>query len=166
MTDHRLPRHGGNRLWAATVAGCLPEDLLDFSASVNPLGPPVGVRTALQQMVLTPQPDPITSYPDPDSRHLRRALADVHELEPEWILVGNGAAELFTWAARDAALHGHAVLLVPAFADYQRALVAADVPLCLLPLPLTSQKQWSLAALVEQIPAGQRGGTLWINNPP
>ncbi len=165
MTENGLPRHGGNRLWAATLAGCSPEDLLDFSANVNPLGPPAGVRRALQQMLLLPQLDPIAGYPDPESRRLRRVLAAAHQLDPEWILVGNGAAELLTWAARDAASYGCAVVPVPAFADYPRALVAADVPVCPLPLPLGSPEPWSLSALLERIPVGQRGGSLWINNP-
>jgi histidinol-phosphate aminotransferase len=36
----------------------------------------------------------VNSYPDRYSAQVRRALADVHEVEPEQIAVGNGAAEL------------------------------------------------------------------------
>ena len=50
------------------------------------------------------------------------------------VLPGNGAAELFTWAARDASEHGLSVLAVPGFADYGRAMrcwsaTAASLPL-------------------------------------
>ncbi len=31
--------HGGNLAWAAALAGCSPSAILDFSASINPLGP-------------------------------------------------------------------------------------------------------------------------------
>jgi L-threonine-O-3-phosphate decarboxylase len=147
------------------LAGCSPEELLDFSANVNPLGPPAAVRTVLQQMLLTPHLNPITTYPDPDSQRLRHALADLHQLDPEWIRVGNGAAEWLTWAARDAATHGSVFLPVPAFADYSRALLAAGASFWPLPLPLASPEEWSLTALLKQIPAKPRGGTLWINNP-
>ena len=34
------PVHGGNLDWAAQLAACNPSELLDFSASISPLGPP------------------------------------------------------------------------------------------------------------------------------
>ena len=48
------------------------------------------------------------------------------EYLPDWVLPGNGAAELFTWAARDAAAAGISGLLAPGFADYRRALQCWD----------------------------------------
>jgi histidinol-phosphate/aromatic aminotransferase/cobyric acid decarboxylase-like protein len=69
----------------------------------------------------------IAHYPDPTSRQLRQALAEFYQLDPDWILVGNGAAELFTWAARDcAATCQRTIVPVPAFADYCRALKSAN----------------------------------------
>ena len=43
-------------------------------------------------------------------------------VDPGDVLPGNGAAELFTWAARDAAVEGCSLLPQPGFADYNRAL--------------------------------------------
>ena len=34
--------HGGNLTNLAARAGCRPEELLDFSVNLNPLGPPPG----------------------------------------------------------------------------------------------------------------------------
>ncbi len=39
--------HGGNIREAATVLGISPDQLLDFSANINPLGMPVSVKRAL-----------------------------------------------------------------------------------------------------------------------
>ncbi len=43
-----MSRHGGNLRALALRAGCRPEEILDFSASVNPLGPPESLRAVDQ----------------------------------------------------------------------------------------------------------------------
>lgn len=115
------PTHGGNRLWAAQLAQCVPHELLDFSASINPLGPPEVAIAAIQAGLAD-----LCHYPDPNYTELRQAIATHHGLEPDWILPGNGAAELLTWAAEDLAQLDYTVLPVPAFSDYSRALQALD----------------------------------------
>ncbi|NJN32742.1 MAG: aminotransferase class I/II-fold pyridoxal phosphate-dependent enzyme, partial [Synechococcales cyanobacterium RM1_1_8] len=115
---HR-PQHGGNLAWAAALAGCLPAQLLDFSASISPLGPPPTVLGALQAAI--PQ---LGAYPDPEYLQLRTGLGAGHGLGPDWVLPGNGAAELITWAGRELAQCQRVYALVPGFADYGRALTA------------------------------------------
>lgn len=95
--------------------GCSPDQLLDASASLVPFPLPWRARLALQRAALHP-------YPDPDQTGLRQCLAALHSLEPDAVLPGNGAAELFTWAARDAADAGCSLLPQPGFTDYRRAL--------------------------------------------
>lgn len=113
------PAHGGNLEWAAGVARCQPQEILDFSASINPLGPPESAIAALQAAIPS-----LRHYPDPSYRRLRQALADHHQLSAEWILPGNGAADLLTWAGRDLATLDCVYLCTPAFGDYRRALAA------------------------------------------
>lgn len=86
------PRHGGNLAWAAALAGCSPDAILDFSASISPLGPPTSAIAAIQDHLGN-----LSYYPDPDYRDLKTALSQLHQLPPEWILPGNGSAELLTW---------------------------------------------------------------------
>jgi histidinol-phosphate/aromatic aminotransferase/cobyric acid decarboxylase-like protein len=112
-------RHGGNLAAAARQLGRRPSSLLDASASLVPFGPPLALRLALLRAVAG---SPLRAYPDRDWQGLRRLLADQHGVAPTWVLPGNGAAELFTWAARDAAAAGASLLPAPGFADYQRAL--------------------------------------------
>ncbi len=158
------PSHGGDRLWAAEVAGCAPEALLDFSASISPLGPPASVRAAIEQAMPL-----VTRYPDPQQRELRAAIALHHELEPDWVLAGNGAAELLTWIGRDLAEQAVVYVMDPGFGDYERALRAfgarierlllgrRDEAFALPPLPAT------LAAKAGA-KAGSKAGVI-LNNP-
>ncbi|MEN9222041.1 MAG: aminotransferase class I/II-fold pyridoxal phosphate-dependent enzyme, partial [Thermostichus sp. BF3_bins_97] len=148
------------------MAGCSPEEVLDFSASLNPLGPPESVLLALSRALSASDPVAINRYPDPDYRELRTCLAKHWAVDPEWVFVGNGAAELLTWAARDA--QGQEVWLPkPAFGEYERALCAVGAtikPLCFL----SSQGSCgsTLEGLWQHIPAsGKADRALWLNNP-
>ncbi|NET30633.1 MAG: threonine-phosphate decarboxylase [Cyanothece sp. SIO1E1] len=121
MTNHSTapPVHGGNLAWAAALAGCSPSSILDFSASINPLGPPQSAIAAIQTHL-----GELRTYPDPQYQSLRKVLGQVHNLPPEWILPGNGSAELLTWASWDLSQLTTTYLLTPAFGDYFRALQA------------------------------------------
>jgi L-threonine-O-3-phosphate decarboxylase len=120
-TDRSRPMHGGNRQWAASLAGITPEQILDFSASINPLGPPKSAIAAIQSHLAD-----LNHYPDPEYTLLREALGKFHQLSSEWILAGNGVAELLTWVGRDLSQLASTVLFTPAFTDYDRALKTFD----------------------------------------
>ncbi len=123
------PGHGGNLAWAAAIAGCLPDAIIDFSASISPLGPPASALAAIMANL-----DNLSHYPDPDYRELKMALGKLHQLPPDWILPGNGSAELLTWAAWDLAAFAATALVTPAFGDYQRSLKAMNANIHSLPI--------------------------------
>jgi L-threonine-O-3-phosphate decarboxylase len=128
----RRPTHGGNLAWAAALAGCSPSLILDFSASINPLGPPNSAIAAIERAIKD-----LSAYPDPDYDQLRASLSQLHPtLTPDWILPGNGSAELLTWAARELSELKETCLLAPAFSDYQRALKAFGAKVREYPLEL------------------------------
>ncbi len=161
------PRHGGNRQWAAQLGQCSPDQILDFSASLNPLGPPDSVLQALETALRSQPALAITTYPDPLMTRVRAALGQAHGLDPEWIWVGNGAAELLTWVARECQGTRAVGLLEPAFCDYYRSLQAAQVALFALPLPCQAGPPFPplselLRPLLEQIPKPR---ALWLNLP-
>lgn len=133
------PVHGGNLTWASGLANCSPADILDFSASINPLGPPLSAIAAIQTHLET-----LKAYPDPDYRQLRSALSQFHHLSPDWILPGNGAAELLTWASRDLAELDITCLPTPAFGDYRRALKAFGANVLEHPLEILDFGFWIL----------------------
>jgi L-threonine-O-3-phosphate decarboxylase len=111
------PQHGGNPNWAATVAGCPPSLILDFSASISPLGPPPSALAAIELQL-----DHLTHYPDPNYPELCQAIAHHHNIAPDWVLPGNGAAELLTWAALEFSKLNATIIPTPAFGDYSRSL--------------------------------------------
>ncbi|MEG4206865.1 threonine-phosphate decarboxylase CobD [Microcoleus sp. Pol7_A1] len=125
------PVHGGNLAWAAALAGCPPSAILDFSASISPLGPPESALDAIQAHLSS-----LTAYPDPDYGELRTALGEALNVDPDWILPGNGSAELLTWAAWDLSKLEATYLVTPAFGDYWRALSAFGGKVLKCPLDL------------------------------
>ena len=78
--------HGGD--WAGYRAE-FGRDPLDFSANVSPLGLPEGVAKAITAALATAD-----RYPDPLCRALREKLAVAEGVPAEWLLCGNGAADL------------------------------------------------------------------------
>ncbi len=148
----KRPTHGGNRDWAAAIADCLVSQLSDFSASINPLGPPKSALVAIENSL-----GDLIHYPDPNYTELRSALAQKHQLSPDWILPGNGSAELLTWAAWDLSKLEKVNLVTPAFADYGRALRAFDLELLSCPLDLKNGEWQSKAT-------GESAGLI-LNNP-
>ena len=110
------PIHGGNVYKVAREQRIPVGRILDFSASINPLGPPatglLAIRAALKQIV---------HYPDPDCWQLKQELAQQCAVDPEMILVGNGSTELIHLLPR--ALRIRSALVVgPTFEEYAHAL--------------------------------------------
>ncbi|MEH2247247.1 threonine-phosphate decarboxylase CobD [Nostoc sp.] len=130
----RQPAHGGNLAWAAALAGCPPNAILDFSASISPLGPPNSAIAAIQSQIGN-----LKHYPDPNYSELRLALSHFHQLPPEWILPGNGSAELLTLIGRELAQLAATTLITPAFGDYYRTLRAYNAKVLECHLSLVSQ---------------------------
>ncbi len=93
---------------------------LDFSVNVNPLGTPECVRIAIREAS-----NNIDTYPDPFCEKLRRRLAEVLGTQEDWILCGNGAAELI-YQFVSALKPKKTLLPVPSFSDYEAALTAVD----------------------------------------
>jgi len=149
-----LEAHGGNLAAAATRLGCRPCKILDASASLVPFALPWQARLSALMAALRP-------YPDRGHGALRQCLASLHGVIPGAVLPGNGAAELFTWAARDAAAQGLSLLPQPGFADYTRALVCWGGAVEGWPLPL----DWVSAGPTPFPGPGSRSTVLWITNP-
>ena len=95
------------------------KDLLDYSANINPLGIPVGVRRALKDAVAG-----CVNYPDPFCRELRDRLSRCFSLPAEMIYCGNGAADVL-FRIMTALKPKRTLVLAPTFADYEKAALAA-----------------------------------------
>ena len=138
----RQPAHGGNLAWAAALAGCPPDAILDFSASISPLGPPNSAIAAIKSQIGN-----LKHYPDQNYSELRLALSHFHQLPSEWILPGNGSAELLTLIGRELAQLATTILITPAFSDYYRSLAAYNAKVLECPL-ISSERRVPSAELL------------------
>ncbi|MDI5936041.1 aminotransferase class I/II-fold pyridoxal phosphate-dependent enzyme [Halomonas kalidii] len=115
-SDEAWPSHGGQAATLLARFG-LPADreLLDFSANINPLGPPAWLAERLLAAL-----DGLARYPDPDYREAREAIAAAEGVTPAQVLPTNGGAEaIFLVAAAHAG--GRAAVVEPTFSEYARA---------------------------------------------
>ncbi|MDY7002230.1 MAG: cobyric acid synthase, partial [Thermodesulfobacteriota bacterium] len=120
--------HGGNVRKLAEAAGCAPEEILDFSASINPLGPPPWFRD-----VISAHTSGLVHYPDPDCAALVRAACERFGCGADEVAAGNGSTEIL-YALVRALEPQRAVIPVPAYTDYKRACVQQGVPVDTLAL--------------------------------
>lgn len=120
--------HGGNVWQAARDLGLPLGEIIDFSASINPLGMPQGVLEAARQALAQ-----AVHYPEIDAGGLRAALAAHHRLPLSNLLPGCGSSELIYLLPR--VLRPRRTLLVtPAFSEYRRALNLAGSAIDAFPL--------------------------------
>ena len=109
------PVHGGTNIAELRALGLRTDDVLDFSASVNPLGAPRGMMQAMSRVNLA-------AYPDTECIALREALAARLGVSAAQILVGNGSTELIHLTARAYLDAGErAVIFTPSFGEYEAA---------------------------------------------
>ncbi|HIJ82254.1 MAG TPA: threonine-phosphate decarboxylase [Desulfuromonadales bacterium] len=108
--------HGGNIFTVARTLGVTPAELLDFSASINPLGMSPLVRTALVRSL-----DTLVHYPDSSHVEFKQALAEYHSLPARNFTIANGSTELIY--NMPPLLSGKKALIIsPSFSEYVRAL--------------------------------------------
>lgn len=128
--------HGGD-VWR----GGRPGDWLDFSASLNPDGPPDWVRAAMEAGLKN-----AGFYPDPRMEAARAGLAAHAGVTPDCVLPTNGGMEAAAIAARLSVRHA---VLQPTFQEYARLCGAhRDI----------KWKDWAVCA-------PGPGECLWLCNP-
>tara|TARA_Y100001968_G_scaffold284739_1_gene284242 strand:- start:175 stop:1257 length:1083 start_codon:yes stop_codon:yes gene_type:complete len=149
--------HGGNIEIEARKLGLCTENIIDASASIVPFKLPTKLSNYLIDSINNGS---LKYYPDRSNFEVKKAISKWHNVEPSMILPGNGASELFTWAARDASLNGISALPSPGFGDYERALKCWDASYIFSPLPLC----WTNRN-PQPFPIEPRTDVLWITNP-
>ena len=149
--------HGGNIEKEARKLGLAKENIIDASASIVPFELPKKLTNCLVRSINNQS---IRFYPDRSFYEVKNSISQWHNIEPSMILPGNGASELFTWAARDAGLNGISSLPSPGFGDYERALKCWNAPYIYNPLPLS----WS-DKKPQPFPIKPKTNVLWITNP-
>lgn len=155
------PVHGADVVAVARRHGLAPERLLDFSANVNPDGPPPRVRRFLARAARDSAL--LRGYPDDGHTDLRAALGRLWRVPMETVAVGNGTSALVHDVVR---LIGPRSCLLPepAFSEYAHALRSAGARIVAFPLRATDGFRLDVHAFAEAL-LRSRPRLAIVNNP-
>ena len=123
MTE-QLPTHGGQLRQIAERFGIPLSQLLDFSANINPEGPPPAVISTLHARL--EDPGSLGCYPDIELTELKQSLAHYAGVALDNIVVANGFVPILDAALRALRIR-HCLMPVPAFVEYRSALTRARI---------------------------------------
>ena len=163
------PEHGGLRPEELRALGLKPEEVLDFSASISPIGPPSGVWEAINRVNLA-------AYPDPRCLVLREAISN-HLSETrsatigtECILAGNGSTEIIHLLARAflspprPGTANTGFLFTPTYGEYAGACAVAGAATSCLDGGQSPGFRWDLNQAVRRI-ASEKPSLVFLCNP-
>lgn len=104
--------HGGNIYEVKRKYG---KEVIDFSANINPLGLPAGVKKAIHMNL-----NKILHYPDPEAKNITQEIAKYWGINEDNVLVGNGSVELI-YLIISAFKPKTTLVAIPTFSEYERA---------------------------------------------
>jgi threonine-phosphate decarboxylase len=116
MLKHKDHFHGSDLEKIEQIYGIKKEDIVSFSANVNPLGLSGRIKEELPLHM-----DVICSYPDREYAKLRSVIATYCDTTPESIIVGNGSTELISLFIKMIAPK-KAMIIGPTYSEYEREL--------------------------------------------
>ncbi len=148
--------HGGRVYEYAERVGRPVDRIMDFSANINPLGPPVSVMRAIERGL-----GDIRHYPD--SRHdgIKRVLQSRLGVNGDQILCTNGAEEALELLFRTIR-PPRTVVLTPAFMEYATIASRYGSQVCAIPLSIDVDVRLPMDKLDGVLRAGD---VLVLNNP-
>ena len=128
----RFVSHGGD-VWGFSRKYNIPlEKVLDFSGPINSLGPSPKAVEAVQENAKL-----IRFYPDPNPVDLREQTAVYvgHGVEADNIILGNGSIELIYMITEVLKPPFKAVIPVPSFTEYEKAVLRVGGDVIFVQLP-------------------------------
>jgi threonine-phosphate decarboxylase len=128
--------HGGNLFAICRDRGWEWRDVLDLSASINPLGPAPGVVPAIEAAL-----DRIVHYPGDSPGELEETLAAEWQVDKSLVMAGGGATELLHFIARSG-WSGPTAIVTPVWSEFYRAFPHA------LKVPLSDPERWPQRGLL------------------
>ncbi len=116
MLEQKEHFHGSDLEKIEKKYGIKTEDIVSFSANVNPLGISPLLKDAIAKKI-----DAITTYPDREYTSLRKAIATYCECNSNNIVVGNGCTELISLFIKITAPK-KTLIIGPTYSEYERDL--------------------------------------------
>jgi len=150
------PPHGGQLRQIAERFGIPAARLLDFSANLNPEGPPASVLTCLRESL--DNPSALASYPDLEEKELRQSLARYACVQPENVVAANGFVPLLDAVLRVLPIRS-CLVPVPAFVEYRKTLERSRVEM----IPLAPATGSGFTYDVDHLLSGSYNGVLIAN---
>ncbi|WP_279384094.1 threonine-phosphate decarboxylase CobD [Lentilactobacillus kisonensis] len=105
----------------ASRLGITANEMIDFSANINPLGLSKHLLEILQQSL-----NQIVYYPNPEYPDLKRAIATHFNVSSHDVMVGNGAVQMIFDTA-NAVQAKKALVLAPTFGEYERSFTRSGM---------------------------------------
>lgn len=133
--------HGGNIQEISERYQIDKDCLLDFSANINPLGIPEGIKEVLTEGI-----EALIHYPDSRYRSLIQSIAAFHELPEAYVYPANGAAEAIFMLGRTLKVE-KLLLLAPTFMEYEAAFTQQGTEFCYFNLEQRAF-QWSVSDVI------------------
>ena len=139
--------HGSDLEKIEAVYGIKKEDIISFSANVNPLGVSFRLKETLTNHI-----DAITTYPDREYTSLRKCIADYVHTNYKNIVVGNGSTELISLFIQ--ITHPMKALIVgPTYSEYEREVAMGGGRSHYFSLTEASEFELDTKALTEELSA-------------
>lgn len=109
--------HGSTPYAELRQLGLAPSEIIDFSASVNPLPSPLNILDSLKGVDLK-------NYPDRDNTELIKTISDTYGVDVENVLASAGTTEVIYSLP---SLYKHPLILAPSYGDYEDAFSKKSV---------------------------------------
>jgi histidinol-phosphate aminotransferase len=150
--------HGGIDYLELEKLGISPEDVLDFSVSTNPFGPPPGIKEALSQAS-------IERYPDSEATELGQSLARKLNIAPANLMIGSGSTELIRLVVTAYFGSGDLVIIPqPTYGEYEISCHLVDAQILKQPTREEANFRLNIAETVDLI-RGHRPKGIFLCNP-
>ncbi len=159
-TDIDIPPHGGQLRRIAERFGVPLSGLLDFSANINPEGPPASAVQALHQALRDPAV--LSEYPDLEETQLRLSISEYAGVAPQAIIVANGFVPLLDAVLRTLPLR-RCLLPVPSFGEYRNALERAGIAVTAYVLDQEKDFHYRPDGLLAELATGHYDSILLAN---
>ncbi|MDO4622132.1 MAG: threonine-phosphate decarboxylase CobD [Eubacteriales bacterium] len=108
--------HGSDLEKIEAIYHIKKEDIISFSANINPLGISGKLKASLAEHL-----DAIQTYPDREYTELRKTMAAYAGTSYENVIVGNGSTELISLVIT-AIAPKRAMVLAPSYSEYEREI--------------------------------------------
>ena len=144
--------HGGNVHKLIREGAVSEKEVIDFSANINPCGPPWWMRSLINKTL-----EQVCHYPDPDNHKLVKTIASRYALDEKRIVAANGSTEILHMLP-EILNRRKVVITEPSYIDYRKAFAHRNYEI----VSLVLQEEHEFSIIPENINATLSGDEVVI----